>query len=935
MKKTIKQMLSLILVIAMVCGMIPSAFAGNVKKAAPSESKEVTQADYAAADAVWEQITESENKLLATKASQKKMTASAMNIVKASDNYVEGSLQQNGESFTWKTEEGISCHYSPRLRQQMREAKLNPQYDPNEEVPVESVSYATKGGSPSAKNVYLIEPYYGIDTSFTTQYQTEAKSIASNLGGTYTCYKTTNATITNIAKAFESGAVVIFDSHGSTDYENGEDYTSGATTSYLCLQSGTGITTADYTNNHALYAGSNGSMKYYEVDGTAIANHITTTCPNNILWMAICLGMATDGLQKPLRAKGVEVVYGYSQSVSFMGDYCFEGSFWSSMKNGKSVKEAISTMKSTYGYWDYSPAILSANGYSSSSGYSTITTARNNYAAFPIVVSSEDAYPGHGKVDALQTVKSTYTLKSTATTAPKVTAVSNNTAYGTVSVIGNTITAKPASGYHVASAKVTSGTGTCTVSGNTITVKPTTDCTVTVTFAKTASTVIVTFSVPDGVTQSAKSGTAGSTITLPTPSGKPSDTSKSYTFAGWATSKVSDTTTAPSLLKAGSSYTLSTNKTLYAVYSYKTTTTSGSTGSGTYTLVTSASQLTSGAKVVIAANDYNFAMGSKQNTNNRPQAAVTKSGNTLSFTSGVGEFTLGAGTTSGTYSFYDSVKGGYLSAASSSANYLRTQASLSANSSWKVTVSSTGSATVVAQGTYKRNSMRFNKTSKLFSCYASGLYPVALYVKSSGSTGSSTTTTTHYTSEIVGTGSGSGSGSGSTGGTTTGTGSKYTLVTSASGVTNGEYVLVVKAGGKNKGTSTYYALTAASDGTSYLKATSADSFMGTAAAPSSITVSDSAIKWTLAGSSSSFTLSSNSKVLCGVSNNLYYRTGTATNWKASYTSSTKTFKIASGTRYLGLRDDLALSSTTKNPRFRCNASASTTSYQFYLYQKNG
>ena len=28
-----------------------------------------------------------------------------------------------------------------------------------------------------------------------------------------------------------------------------------------------------------------------------------------------------------------------------------------------------------------------------------------NYVAFPIVVSDEDAYPGHGKVDALQSVK--------------------------------------------------------------------------------------------------------------------------------------------------------------------------------------------------------------------------------------------------------------------------------------------------------------------------------------------------------------------------------------------------------------------------------------------------------------------------------------------------------------------------------------------------
>lgn len=934
MKKTVRQFLSLILVLAMVCGMIPSAFAGNAKKATTTtEGKQLTEADYAATDLVWEQITEKEDQLYAKKAPQKKMTESAIEIVKASANYVEGSLQQNGESFTWKTVEGISCHYSPRLRQQMREATLNPNYDPNEEVPVETVSYATKGGSPSRKNVYLIEPYYGIDTSFTTQYQTEASSIASYLGGTYTLYKTTNATITNVANALASGAVVIFDSHGSTDYANGDDYTSGATTSYLCLQSGTGITTTDYNNNHALYAGSNGSMKYYEVDGTAIANHISGTCPNNILWMAICLGMATDGLQAPLRAKGVEVVYGYSQSVSFMGDYCFEAKFWDGMKNGKTVASAISAMKSTYGNWDYSPAILTANGYSSSNGYSNISTARANYAAFPIVASSEDTYPGHGNVDALQTVKSTYTLKSTTTSTPTITAVSNNTSYGTVSVSGNVITAKPATGYYVASAAVTSGTGTCTVSGNTITVNATTSCTVTVTFAK-KSTATVTFSVPSGVTQSSMSGYVGDSITLPTPSGSPSDTSKTYTFAGWATSSVNNSTTAPTLLKAGSRYTLSASTTLYAVYTYTTSSSSSSSSGSTYTLVTSTSQLTTGSTVVIAASNYNYAMSSKQSSNNRARVAVTKSGNTLSFTGSVGEFTLKAGTTSGTYSFYDSVNGGYLYAASSSGNYLRTQSSLTANSSWKITVSSTGAATVTAQGTYTHNLLKYNKSSGLFSCYTTTQSPVALYVKTSGSSGS-TTTTTYYTSVISSSSSSGSSGDSGNTGSSSSSSNTYTLVTSASSLTSGEYVLVVKAGGKNTGSNTYYALTKASDGTSYVKATGADSFMGTGTAPTTITVSDDTINWTLTGTRSSFTLTSGSNVLNNSSNNLYYRTGTATKWTATYTSSTKTFKIASGSRYLGLRDDLALSSTTKNPRFRCNASASTTSYQFYLYKSNG
>ena len=67
--------------------------------------------------------------------------------------------------------------------------------------------------------------------------------------------------------------------------------------------------------------GSYGTIKYYAVDGTCIANHMTKSAPDSLIWSAICLGMATDGLCAPLRAEGVSVFYGYSQSVTFDYDY--------------------------------------------------------------------------------------------------------------------------------------------------------------------------------------------------------------------------------------------------------------------------------------------------------------------------------------------------------------------------------------------------------------------------------------------------------------------------------------------------------------------------------------------------------------------------------------------------------------------------------------
>ncbi len=412
-----KKFIALLLTLAMLAMMLPGAFAAGPDRRPQKEL------DYTQADALWEQIDAREEALLEQArpnstggTSNMELSLAAEALVLDSDAYVDGSLERSGSSFTWMTTSGVACRYSPRLRNLGREAVPAPDYDPAAEAQIQSISYGTRGGVPGAKDVYLIEPYYGIDSSFEKQYQTEAKSIAQALGGTYYLYSTTNATIDNIAKALESGAVVIFDSHGDTDYanpNNENDFTSKATTSYLCLQSGTGITSADYADGHAYYGGSGSNgMKYYEVDGTAIANHITGTCPNNFLWMAICLGMATDGLQAPLRAKGVEAVYGYSQSVTFFGDYCFEKAFWNQMKTGATVADAIATMKSTYGNWDFSSTMMTACGYLASEGYATISEARANYAAFPIVVSSEDAYPGHGKVDALQTVRSTYKLSN-------------------------------------------------------------------------------------------------------------------------------------------------------------------------------------------------------------------------------------------------------------------------------------------------------------------------------------------------------------------------------------------------------------------------------------------------------------------------------------------------------------------------------------------
>ncbi len=481
-------------------------------------------------------------------------------LVRSSADYKPGTISRHGDFFFWESLDGTPNGYSPRLRAKIRESALA-DADPEAYSGIETVSYAPRGGWAGSINVASFQPYYGIDTSFQVTYATEGQRIAKALGGTSTNYKTNDATIDNIAKAMEECGVIIFDSHGDTDYAGpNEDYTSRANTSYICLQSGTGFTAADQqsvqgtygTYYHAYYGGGYGSMNYYMADGTAIANHMTGNGQNSLLWMAICLGMATEGLQKPLREKGVEVVYGYSQSVTFSGDYKYEKQFWNHMIDGYTAGESFAYMKEKCGC-DWDPA------------YSGITQSQAvaEHAAFPIMVSSEDRYPGHGNVDKVTTPVSTWTLY----TQFAIEAVSNNDDWGTVSSNGGTIIATPAEGYFAEGYTLLEGTATITQDGNVFTVKPESDCKIQINFAaKTPATL--RFITPDGVSCSDIHTYVNDPVQLPIPADKPADVSRNYRFLGWTEARVDNVTERPSFLPGGTKQTVTGDATYYALYTY-------------------------------------------------------------------------------------------------------------------------------------------------------------------------------------------------------------------------------------------------------------------------------------------------------------------------------------------------------------------------------
>ena len=143
-----------------------------------------------------------------------------------------------------------------------------------------------------------------------------------------------------------------------------------------------------------------------------------------------------------------------------------------------------------------------------------------------------------------------------------LTALSNNEAWGTVSVNGTTITASPAAGYYVESCDVISGSATCSINGNTITVSASADCTIQVNFAPKPSCT-VSF-VASGNDEGSQTALVNDAITLPE---TVSVSAQGWSFAGWTTQQLEqETAEQPDFYAPGASYTVTGNVTLYAVF---------------------------------------------------------------------------------------------------------------------------------------------------------------------------------------------------------------------------------------------------------------------------------------------------------------------------------------------------------------------------------
>lgn len=149
---------------------------------------------------------------------------------------------------------------------------------------------------------------------------------------------------------------------------------------------------------------------------------------------------------------------------------------------------------------------------------------------------------------------------------------------------------------------------------------------------------------------------------------------------------------------------------------------------GIWTQVTDLSQLSIGTKIVIAASSANMALGVVQNLNNRAAVEIEKSANkdTLIINRHVQVISLEKGYNGRNWAFCVADTG-YLYAASSKENLMRTQTIVDANASWEISFSNDGVAKIQAMGSNTRRYIKYNAGYNTFSCFDTGT--VVLYGK--------------------------------------------------------------------------------------------------------------------------------------------------------------------------------------------------------------
>ena len=489
--------------------------------------------------------------------------------VEDAPDYAAGSLIRHGDFFFWETVDSRVNGYSPSLRAEIQlrssddttaaeaadfrlsESKLSG-------GAVQSVggAYGLTGPNiPDNRDVGVMVPYSGSYYFCVDKAIAEGRELANSTGGALHICTAENSTVDTLAELLQICGILLVNSHGRTDYEVGQDHRSKANTSYICLPTDAGITAKDKqpatgpygTYYHAFYAGPSGDFdeEYYCVDGTCIANHMNGAAPHSMVWMGLCLGMATEGLVEPLREKGVEAMIGFSERVITTTDQDYRLYFGKALLQDCTVGEAAAAMKEKVGCPD--PVDV------------------GHEPAWPIAVSSQDPYPGREHLTDGQEVLSTWKLHP----AYPITVTVKPAGTADVKLVRTTLQITPHRGYDFSDWEITEGEASTVRKNNELSFTLSGPAAVTL-YMSERTPAQVQFHLGPGHTAAEIHEFIGDTVVLPEPEGSLEADAYLYHFLGWSPEEIpEDSPDAPVLMAPGYKLKLSKPDTvLYAVYGY-------------------------------------------------------------------------------------------------------------------------------------------------------------------------------------------------------------------------------------------------------------------------------------------------------------------------------------------------------------------------------
>ncbi len=353
-------------------------------------------------------------------------------LVQTRADYLPGSLERReGGLVLWRDRAGRAYGYSPALRASMARADAAPQPEGGETAdyaacepfsvsfaPAEEEPVLTLMGDnvPASRDAAIFMPYYNLQIQWQFSDFFELSQLTEATGGVCSWYPNASAHIDALARALESCAIVQISTHGLP----------GA----VCLADTGQLTAEDMEDYHAYFTDSqtdeNGvTFDIAVVDGRAITNHMTRNAPNSLVWLHSCSVLQNDQMWRPLRERGVGVVFGWSR-ILYEGETREQFEVYRVLREGGTLPEAAAAMRRQL--WYITSLRLGLMGYDEASRAAfdalgevywnvfnpalplTAEEARENDAAFMIFVSADDPYPDEAHLDEAHPVNSNWRL---------------------------------------------------------------------------------------------------------------------------------------------------------------------------------------------------------------------------------------------------------------------------------------------------------------------------------------------------------------------------------------------------------------------------------------------------------------------------------------------------------------------------------------------